>query len=221
MTNTSFFRPDNDGVHVRRADDLPPEDVFDPAGHLNRRHSDQGVDVTGCGLAGCPVEEGNDYNDHAAAETRRRTGVPPTVRDSHHGDTRLVWDAGQVDAGQWQEEDPAAAGIDHMAALVTLQFKGEGRRLFDARPATFDVHLARYASGEPRATLCGIDLEPRSGWTLGEGQSGPGIRHQPCPGCVASARQDYPGLPVIGTCIGHRQVAAELGVPAWSWGDLR
>lgn len=101
----------------------------------------------------------------------------------------------------------------HITALCTLQFAPGG--MVGGRPVGgYQVHLVRQTSrGTPGPTLCGIDrfADPTPGWSVGGGISGPDITHTPCPGCAAAAREQFPGLPVVGI-VGVREMAAELGV---------
>lgn len=99
-----------------------------------------------------------------------------------------------------------------VTALVTLQFASGG--LFDPRPVdAYACHLVRSTpNGTPGPTLCGLDrfAKAGAGWSLRGGVSGPGITHEPCPGCRDAARAEFPGLPVSG--LGGAKMAAELGV---------
>lgn len=108
---------------------------------------------------------------------------------------------------------------DEITALSTLQFSWGG--LFDGSPADdYAVHLIRETGhGTPGPTLCGIDrFGPAApGWSRGGGIRGPGIVHKPCPGCAAAAREQFPGLPVVGS-VGAAEMAAELGVEAKRYG---
>lgn len=93
--------------------------------------------------------------------------------------------------------------------LSTLQFSWGG--LFDSQPADGKAHLVRgTTTGTPGPTLCGIDRFNKDGpgWSVGGGVSGPSISHTPCDGCVAEARETYPGLPIAG--LGAVGVAEQL-----------
>lgn len=92
-------------------------------------------------------------------------------------------------------KDPA------IRALATLQFSTGG--LFDSKPVDdYAVHLVRSTNrGTPGATLCGIDRFAKEGpgWSVGGGISGGSIVHPACEGCVAAARAEFPGLPIVGS----------------------
>ena len=104
-----------------------------------------------------------------------------------------------------------------VAGLMTLQFIDGG--LFDGRPVDdYTVHLITATDGgTPGPTLCGIDRfhEENAGWSVGGGISGPGITHEPCPGCADRARAAFPGLEVTG--LGAREMAGVLGAPWSHW----
>lgn len=97
-----------------------------------------------------------------------------------------------------------------VTALATLQFSWGG--LLDAEPADgYRVHLVRSTDrGTPGPSLCGIDRfgKDAPGWSVRGGLTGPGVRHTPCAGCAAVAREQFPGLPVDG--IGRHEMAAAL-----------
>lgn len=98
-----------------------------------------------------------------------------------------------------------------IVGLSTLQFHWGG--LFDSKPTDHLVHLVRSTrTGTPGPTLCGIDRFDKDGpgWSVGGGVTGPGIRHDPCPGCVDVARRDYSGLPVSGMREQAEPVADQL-----------
>jgi hypothetical protein len=92
--------------------------------------------------------------------------------------------------------------------LETLQFGGRE-----------PICLARgTATGAPGPTLCGIDRFAKGGpgWSLGGGVTGPGYRHEACPGCVSVARRRYPDLPVVGMACLSELFAVPLGVRTYS-----
>ena len=87
---------------------------------------------------------------------------------------------------------------DTPTALITCQMAWGG--LLNAQPEG-SVHLVRSAPcGTPGPTLCGIERfgPDAPGWSLGGGVDGPGMVHVPCAGCITAAREDFPGLPVVG-----------------------
>jgi hypothetical protein len=100
-----------------------------------------------------------------------------------------------------------------VTALVTLQFSWGG--MFDGKPADgYGVHLVRSTAdhGTPGPTLCGIDrfAEDAPGWSVGGGLYGPDVKHEPCAGCVAAARWEFPGLPIHGMARARDAVVAAL-----------
>jgi hypothetical protein len=106
----------------------------------------------------------------------------------------------------------ADAGHQPVIGLATLQFAWGG--LFNAEPADdYMVHLVRSTGyGTPGPSLCGIDrfLKTGPGWSVGGGISGPGVVHKPCPGCVATAKADFPGLLPRASSTGGREIITAL-----------
>lgn len=91
------------------------------------------------------------------------------------------------------------AADEPVVYLSTLQFSWGG--LLDSAPADGMAHLVRTTvHGTPGPTLCGIDRFAKGGpgWSVAGGVSGPGITNTPCDGCLAAARADFPGLPIVG-----------------------
>ena len=134
------------------------------------------------------------------------------------GYVRLVCVCGYRAALDWRADSPGAR-TDRtcpedktVVALVTLQFGWGG--LIGQTPADgWAVHLVRSVAsgGTPGPTLCGVVrfAAETPGWSLGGGTTGRDIVHVPCPGCCATARLDFPGIPVRGS-VGGREMAAEL-----------
>lgn len=100
-----------------------------------------------------------------------------------------------------------AGGTDAQTVIgfSTLQFSTGG--LFDGQPVDDHVHLVRATRrGTPGPTLCGIDrfAPDAPGWSVGGGIIKEGATYFACPGCVETARRDFPGLTVGRDCTFRR-----------------
>lgn len=144
-------------------------------------------------------------------EPKVRRSVPRSVAHAARATTQ---DAQASAALRFMTSQDDYTRLD-VRALQTLQFSAGS--LIDFNGWRIDgVHLVRYTDhGTPGPTLCGIDRfsnDPsRPGWSLGGGVTGPNIKHTPCPGCADTARQTYPGVPVMGS-VGGREMATHLSV---------
>lgn len=100
--------------------------------------------------------------------------------------------------------------------LATLQFAWGG--LFDSTPADNLAHLVRGTRrGTPGPTLCGVDrfAEDSPGFSVGGGVTPHGVvAFDACPGCVETAKREFPGLPVVGMRSMSTRLAEALGVAA-------
>ncbi len=99
--------------------------------------------------------------------------------------------------------------------LATLQLAWGG--LFDAESADNLAHLVRGTRrGTPGPTLCGIDRFAKDGpgFSVGGGVTPNGVIFDACPGCVETARRDFPGLPVAGMASMSTRLAEALDVTA-------
>jgi hypothetical protein len=111
-----------------------------------------------------------------------------------------------------QEKPGGCPNDPTVRALTTLQFANGG--LFDSTPVDHLIHLVRATNrGTPGPTLCNIDrfAKDSPGWSVGGGVSDGTIVLNPCDGCAAAARTEFPGLPVHGS-VGGAQMAQKLGV---------
>lgn len=111
----------------------------------------------------------------------------------------------------------APESVEHPTThLATLQFANGG--LVGAVPTDYLVHLIRGVAGggTPGPTLCGIDrfADNAPGWSVGGGVYGPGMTHTACPGCVAAAKRDFPGLPVVGLSVLSSAIVAAIRAEA-------
>jgi hypothetical protein len=105
--------------------------------------------------------------------------------------------------------------------LSTLQFHWGG--LFDSTPADNLGHLVRGTSrGTPGPVLCGIERfgEDAPGFSVGGGVVPHGVTaFDPCGGCVQVARDEFPGLPVVGLKELGQPLAAAIGTAYGRYSD--
>lgn len=127
----------------------------------------------------------------------------------------VFFTAGQIHGPAADNACPEPTTMNTVVYLATCQFAWGG--MFDGKAVDDLLHLVRGTlQGTPGDTLCGIDrfAADTPGWSIGGGITEHGQTFTPCPGCVTTARDLYPGVPAAGL-IQNCDFAAALGVPCF------
>lgn len=140
-------------------------------------------------------------------------GMPVDVEWSSYVES-WVWRG--VTPAPTTQEVMAVPAEEPVTGLATCQMGRPGDD-YTLIPSTiqrsYHVHLVRgTATGTPGPTLCGIDrfAADAAGWSMGGGIHGPGVVQVPCAGCVATARDQFPGMLPPARSVGGPELRAAL-----------
>lgn len=122
----------------------------------------------------------------------------------------------QPEPPKWRLTEAGSEALHPTTYLATIQLAWGG--LLDSRSADDLAHLVRgTATGTPGPVLCGIDRFAKDGpgFNVGGGVTPHGVIFDACPGCVAAAKDRFPGLPVAGMPSMATRLAEVLDVPRY------